>query len=87
MGGQPEGPGSLAASTLFFLLSNFGVWLAGWYPMTGAGLLSCYAYAIPFFGYTVAGDLLFTVLLFGSYQWSRRPLFVTGKPALATVRG
>ena len=79
--------GSVAASTLFFLLSNFGVWLAGWYPMTGAGLLSCYAYAIPFFGYTVAGDLLFTVLLFGSYQWSRRPLFVTGKPALATVRG
>lgn len=63
--------GSLGASTLFFALSNLGVWLAGWYPMSLAGLATCYANAIPFFGYTIAGDLLFTLLLFGSWELSR----------------
>lgn len=66
--------GSLAASTLFFLISNFGVWLGGWYSMTAAGLLACYTNAIPFFGYTIAGDLIFTVLVFGAWEWSRRDL-------------
>ncbi len=64
--------GSLGASTLFFLVSNFGVWLGPWYPMTAAGLVACYANAIPFFGYTIAGDLAFTAVLFGSWELSRR---------------
>ena len=64
--------GSLAASTLFFLLSNFGVWLGGWYPMTGIGLLACYTNAIPFFGYTIAGDMAFVLILFGALEWSIR---------------
>ena len=64
--------GSLAASTLFFLLSNFGVWMGGWYPITTAGLIACYASAIPFFGYTIAGDLLFSGALFGAWEFSRR---------------
>jgi hypothetical protein len=68
--------GSLAASSLFFVLSNLGVWLGGWYPMTGAGLVACYTNAIPFFGYTVAGDLLFSVLMFGAWEWS-----VSGAPS------
>jgi len=63
--------GSIAASTVFFLLSNFGVWLGGWYPLTVAGLAACYTSAIPFFGYTIAGDLCFTLLLFGSWEYSR----------------
>jgi hypothetical protein len=64
--------GSLAASTLFFLLSNLGVWLGGWYPMTGFGLLACYTSAIPFFGYTIAGDMAFVLILFGAWEWSIR---------------
>ncbi len=64
--------GSLAASASFFLLSNFGVWMAGWYPMTAAGLGTCYFNAIPFFGYTIAGDLFFTVLMFGCFELSRQ---------------
>jgi hypothetical protein len=63
--------GSLLASSTFFLLSNFGVWLGGWYTMTLSGLLACYAAAIPFFGYTIAGDLAFSLLLFGVWEWSR----------------
>lgn len=62
---------SLVASTIFFLLSNLGVWLGGWYAMTLSGLLACYVAAIPFFGYTLAGDMLFSLLLFGVWEWSR----------------
>ena len=45
--------------------------------MTFAGLALCYTNAIPFFGYTIAGDLFFTLLLFGAYEHVRstdRPL-------------
>jgi hypothetical protein len=76
--------GSLAASTLFFLISNFGVWLGGWYPLTGLGLLACYTSAIPFFGYTIAGDLLFTGVIFGAWEWSRRTL-PAGIPVLVAA--
>ncbi len=78
--------GSLVASTLFFLLSNFGVWMGGWYPMTGSGLVSCYVHAIPFFGYTVIGDLVFTAILFGTWELSRRSFHDVGPGVLAPVR-
>ena len=71
------GAGSLIASTLFFVVSNFGVWAAGWYPMTGEGLVTCFIAAIPFYGYTLAGDLAFTTLVFGSYAAVRASKPVT----------
>lgn len=71
--------GSLAASTLFFLLSNFGVWMGGWYPTTPVGLIACYTSAIPFFGYTIAGDLLFTGVLFGTWELSQRGVSLSGE--------
>ena len=57
---------SLAASLSFFLISNFAVW-AVWdmYPKTLSGLAACYVAAIPFFRNTLAGDLIFTAVLFG----------------------
>jgi hypothetical protein len=62
--------GSLAASLLFFVVTNFGVWLmSGWYTHTVSELARCYALAIPFFHHTVAGDLLFSGLLFGAFAW------------------
>src|SRR5438067_1759181 len=41
---------TLAGSISFFLISNFMVWLV-WhmYPITLAGLASCYAAAVPFY--------------------------------------
>ncbi len=57
---------SLAASTLFFLTSNFAVWSEGrFYPMTSAGLLECYYLGLPFFGRTLVADLAGTAVLFG----------------------
>lgn len=62
---------SLGASVLFYVVSNFGVWLEGrMYPMTLSGLLDCYYQAIPFFRNTVLGDLVFTTILFGLYAFA-----------------
>lgn len=59
---------ALASSVLFFILTNFGMWLfSGIYPRTLAGLETCYVAAIPFFQNTVVGDLSFTALLFGGF--------------------
>jgi hypothetical protein len=62
---------SLAASVLFFLVSNFGVWLTGggMYPMTVEGLMTCYAAGLPFFRNTMLGDLVFAGVLFGAFEW------------------
>ena len=60
---------SLLASVLFFLITNFVVWLQGsLYPLTGAGLVECFTMALPFFRNTLMGDLIFSLLLFGAYE-------------------
>lgn len=49
-----------SASVLFFVLSNFGVWLlSGMYKMTSSGLLDCYLAAVPFFRNTLTSTLVF----------------------------
>jgi len=62
---------SLTASVLFFILTNFAVWaLYQWYPHTWAGLLNCFVMALPFFKNTLAGDLVYSVALFGTYEFA-----------------
>jgi len=64
---------SIVNSMQFFLLSNFGTWLWGnLYPPTASGLAACYTAAIPFFGWTLAGDLTYTAILFGLHAWLSR---------------
>jgi hypothetical protein len=60
------GGASLASSVSFFAVSNLAVW-ACWnmYPKTLAGLATCYTAALPFFRRGIAGDLVFTALMFG----------------------
>ena len=56
----------VSGSALFFLLTNFAVWIQGdLYPLTAAGLLACYVAAIPFFHHTLVSTLLFGLALFG----------------------
>ena len=69
---------ALVASTLFFFISNLGVWLGPWYPSTAGGLLACFSNAIPFYGYTIAGDLVFTAVMFGAFELSRITLPMNG---------
>lgn len=60
---------SLAASTQFFIVTNVGVWLVGGlYPLTFEGLSLCFVAALPFFGGTLIGDLVFTGVLFGAHR-------------------
>ena len=51
----------ILSSFIFFLISNFGVWIIG-YPKNIEGLILCYTMAIPLFGYSIAGDLFFGYL-------------------------
>lgn len=78
--------GSLASSTLFFLVTNFGVWLMGhaqqWYPRTWAGLVECYTLAAPFYRQALLGDLAYVGLLFGAYHLAAARLT---RPATAPV--
>lgn len=55
------------SSLVFFVITNFGVWLA-WYPHTAAGLADCYVKALPFLRNDLAGNLVFALIMFGSYE-------------------
>jgi hypothetical protein len=60
---------TLAASLLFFLVTNLAWWLTSdMYEKSLAGLVRNYAQALPFFRYTLAGDVFFGCLLFGSHK-------------------
>ncbi len=59
---------ALGAGTLFFLVSNFAVWMSGGgygHPHTLAGLMSTYADGIPFYRNELIANALGTVALFG----------------------
>lgn len=63
---------SLVGSTIFFLITNFGVWVVGGlYPHTLQGLQDCFVLALPFFRNTILGDLLYVGVLFGSFVFAR----------------
>ena len=63
------GAAAILSSVLFFVVTNFGMWLfSGFYPHTIAGLETCYVAAIPFFQNTIAGDLFYATLLFGGFR-------------------
>jgi hypothetical protein len=58
---------ALTQAALFFLVTNFGVWLGGWYGLTWSGLLACYVAAIPFFHYQLLGAVTYTGLFWFLY--------------------
>ena len=61
--------GSLLGATIFFLVTNFGVWLSGYYEYTLSGLLNCYILAIPFFGYTLISTVTFSIIIETLYKF------------------
>src|ERR1700681_2308399 len=57
---------ALASSISFFVVSNFAVWACcDMYPKTFSRLITGYAAALPFFRRGLAGDMLFTAVMFG----------------------
>ncbi len=74
---------TLVSSIIFFIVTNFGVWLSGYYGFSFNGLVECYVMAIPFFKNTVAGDLFYVAAMFGIYELVVR---YVGKEALQENR-
>lgn len=68
---------TLAGSLLFFVVTNFFVWLGPKMPPpydyahTLAGLVKCYVMALPFFRNALVGDVCWTLGLFALYDAAR----------------
>ena len=73
---------SVFSSLVFFVVTNFGVWLMGWYPHDLAGLARCYVMAVPFLRFSLLGDLMYVTVMFGAYELIARSI---RSPKLATV--
>ena len=53
-------------ATLFFIVTNFAVWaFTPYYAKSLSGLATCYAMALPFYRWMLAGDLFFLTVLIG----------------------
>ncbi len=68
------GSAAFLCSLQFFVFSNLALWVGAvaghstMYSADFAGLVKCYTMALPFFGRTLAGDLLFSGAIFGMYE-------------------
>jgi hypothetical protein len=73
---------AIGTSVLFFLVTNFAVWLGGWYPRSLIGLVEAYTMAIPFFRNTLLGNLFYTAVFFGGYELVLKSV---KKPVMAKI--
>jgi hypothetical protein len=72
--------GTISSSVLFYIITNFAQWISDpFYAKTGEGLAQCYTLAIPFFSYTVLGDIFYVAVLFGVYELAKAKLPVLQK--------
>ena len=55
--------GALIGACLFYIITNFGVWSLGSYGYTLDGLITCYILATPFFGNSLIGTLIFSIII------------------------
>ena len=63
--------GALVGALIFFVITNFGVWISGMYGLTIIGLLTCYTLALPFFAYSIISTIIFSLvieILYKTYQ-------------------
>ena len=60
--------GAFLGATIFFIITNFGVWTTGMYGYTISGVIECYTLAIPFFTYSVLSTFLFAAIIESFYK-------------------
>ncbi len=83
------GGAAFLCSLQFFVLTNFGVWFESAmlhshiYAANLGGLMTCYIEALPFWGRTLAGDLLFSAAIFGIYELVARRMAHEKAPVTA----
>ena len=60
---------SISASVSFFVITNFVMWYgSSLYPQNFTGIMESYTAAIPFFSYTLLGDLFYVGIMFGVFE-------------------
>jgi len=62
---------AVASSFAFFVITNFGVWAQGWYPATLAGLINCYAVALPFYRTMLIGNMIIVPIAISVWQLAK----------------
>ena len=63
---------------LFFIISNFGVWLfSDLYTLDANGLITCYTMAIPFLQNSLIGTIIFTLIVELILSFSKTKIFIT----------
>ena len=73
--------GSMAtlSAALFYVISNFIVWMSGQlYPVTAAGMAECYIAAIPFAWSMLLGNLLYSAVIFGAWHYADQAFAAAG---------
>ena len=55
--------GALVGAIIFFIVTNFGVWISGMYGYSLKGFITCYTLALPFFAYSVISTLIFSFVI------------------------
>lgn len=78
---------SAAAAVAHWLIADFGVWLGGCTdPTTGklytkdaAGLMRCYAMAIPYMKYMFIGNVVYGAIFFGAFELMQRKFAALAK--------
>lgn len=83
-----------SASVVFFLVTNFAVWLSPataltpkLYPMTFAGLIDCFVKAVPFYRPQFLAEMIGTVVIFSLDDLAHLATngFAKKKPAIPVV--
>lgn len=66
--------GAVAAPTVFFLISNFNVWLSQdvLYPKNFDGLMQCYAAGLPFYRNALIAAFVFLPMILVTYNYIMR---------------
>ena len=55
--------GVLSGAAIFFITTNFGIWLVGSYGYTFSGLITCFVLAIPFFTNTIVSTAIYAFII------------------------
>ena len=64
---------SVVAMLIHWIVTDFGVWLEGtMYAKTWAGWWECLVAAIPYEGNFLAGMAIYSLVLFGGFEWARK---------------
>lgn len=68
---------TLAAPTIYFLISNFLTWIGGGgyhRAKTFSGMIQCYEDAIPFYKGSLLATMVFAAIFFGVYYMVNQPI-------------